>query len=343
VPVHNYEPLRGEIVTIQVESKALEGNLLGDPTTRQVAVHLPPGYHTSQERYPLMVDLAGYTGSGLKHLAWQIFGETLPQRIERLHATGAMGPAITAFPDCFTSLGGNQYINSVAMGRWADYLLDEMLPALEKELRLLPGPAHRAVFGKSSGGYGAIIQGLRYAEHWGGVACHSGDMAFEWCYLPGFPEALTMLARFEGDVSAFLSHMADSRKVRGNELHVLMTLAMAATYDPDPNSPKGVRLPVDTHTCELVQERWNAWLAHDPLRLADDPGMLDNLRSLRGLFIDCGSRDQYHLQYAARAFVRKLEAAGVGHTYEEFDDNHSGIDYRMDVSLPFLYDAIKDA
>jgi len=26
---------------------------------------------------------------------------------------------------------------------------------------------------------------------------------------------------------------------------------------------------------------------------------------------------------------------------EEFDDNHSDIDYRMDVSLPFLYETLK--
>ena len=32
----------------------------------------------------------------------------------------------------------------------------------------------------------------------------------------------------------------------------------------------------------------------------------------------------------------KLARAGITHTYEEFDDTHSGIDYRMDRSLPFL-------
>jgi hypothetical protein len=32
---------------------------------------------------------------------------------------------------------------------------------------------------------------------------------------------------------------------------------------------------------------------------------------------------------------------GIRHRYEEFDDNHSDIDYRMDVSLPFLYRALR--
>ena len=65
-----------------------------------------------------------------------------------------------------------------------------------------------------------------------------------------------------------------------------------------------------------------------------------SLRALRGLFIDCGFRDQYHVQYGARAFVRSLERLGIEHRYEEFDDDHSGVDYRMDRSLPFLYNAL---
>jgi hypothetical protein len=34
---------------------------------------------------------------------------------------------------------------------------------------------------------------------------------------------------------------------------------------------------------------------------------------------------------------QRLAKAGVKHRYEEFDHDHSDIDYRMDVSLPFLY------
>ena len=48
-----------------------------------------------------------------------------------------------------------------------------------------------------------------------------------------------------------------------------MTLAMAATYDPDPTAPYGVRLPIDSHTGELDQQRWNRWLEHDPLTLVE--------------------------------------------------------------------------
>lgn len=342
MPVHSFAPLRGRIDTIQIDSEALAGNLLGDPSSRQVAVYLPPGHEEDRADYPLLVDLAGFAGSGLKRLSWSAFGESVPQRLDRLIGSGAMGPVIVAFPDCFTSLGGNQYVNSRAMGNWEDFLLDEMLPALESRFPVRPGAAHRAVYGKSSGGYGALIQGLRHGPRWGAVACHSGDMAFDLVYQRDFPATLAAISSHGGDVGAYVEHLRAAPKLSGGQIHALMILAMAATYDPDPNAPFGIRLPVDPHTCELDPDRWQQWLRHDPAQLVRQPAGQANLGHLRALFIDCGNRDEYAQHYGARRFVRTLEAAGISHRYEEFADGHRNIDYRLDVSLPYLYEAIAD-
>ena len=75
--------------------------------------------------------------------------------------------------------------------------------------------------------------------------------------------------------------------------------------------------------------------------MVDNMEAQENLKSLRGLFIDCGSKDQYNLVYGARQFDRKLQLLGIDHRYEEFSDNHSTVDYRMDISLPYLYEAIQ--
>ena len=339
MPVHNFARPAGTIVEVEIESTALADNLLGDPATRTVAVYLPPGYDQSADDYPVFVDVVGYTGSGLSHLGWKAFGESVPQRLDRLVEAGEMGPVIAVFPDCFTSLGGNQYINSAAMGRWEDFLIDEMLPAVEARFRARQGRGHRAIFGKSSGGYGAIVHGLLRADAWAAIACHSGDMAFDLCYRGDFPKTLDVLAKHDG-IEGFLAHLESSPKIKNDEMHTLMILAMAATYDPDPSAPSGIKLPVDLETCELDENRWARWLAHDPLELVGREDCLDNLRSLSGLYIDCGSKDQYHLVYGARSLVKALEAAAVPHRFEEFDDNHSSIDYRMDVSLPYLYTAV---
>jgi enterochelin esterase-like enzyme len=338
---HNFARPRGRIDYLDIDSQALTNNTLGDPVRRSVAVYLPEGYDSSSEQYPLLVDIVGFTGSGFAHLGWKAFGESVPQRVDRLVAEGKMGPAIIAFPDCFTRLGGNQYINSSVTGNWADFLVEEMIPALESGYRVKPGRDHRGLFGKSSGGYGAIVHGMLYADHWGAVACHSGDMAFDLVYRTDFPKVLMHLAASGGSVDAFINGLADKHKISGDDMHTLMILAMAATYDPAPGEPHGVRLPVDLQTCELDESLWANWLAWDPLELVERRDVQESLASLKGLFIDCGTKDQYALLYGARRLHLYLEELGIMHEYQEFPDNHSGIDYRMDVSLPFLYERLQ--
>ena len=120
----------GSVSRITIESRALENNLLGDPLVRVVDIYLPAGH--DGEGLPLLVDLVGFTGSGLSHTNWVGFRENLPERLDRLIGEQKMPPVVVAFPDCFTRLGGNQYINSLATGAWEDFLLHEMLPAVER-------------------------------------------------------------------------------------------------------------------------------------------------------------------------------------------------------------------
>jgi S-formylglutathione hydrolase FrmB len=233
-------------------------------------------------------------------------------------------------------MGGNQYINSSALGNWADFLIHEMLPEVDKRYRTLAGPAHRGLFGKSSGGYGAIYHGMEYADHWGAIACHSGDMFFDLAYRSDFPATLMHLAGYES-VEAFMKRLSKGKKISGDAMHTLMILAMAATYDPDPTQPFGVRLPVDLNTCELDVTAWQRWLKSDPVEMIGRADVQANLNKLKGIYIDCGSRDQYALVFGARKLRSMLDDLGITHVFEEFPDNHSSVDYRMDISLPFLY------
>ncbi len=83
-----------------------------------------------------------------------------------------------------------------------------------------------------------------------------------------------------------------------------MSLAMAATYDPDPGQPFGVRLPVTLDTCERLEDLWANWLAWDPLTLVETH--FEGLKGMKALFIDCGDVDQYDLVYGARRLHRRL-------------------------------------
>lgn len=325
----------GRVERLVLASNLLKNNLLGDPTTRDIDVYLPADVRS--EGLPLLVDLVGFTAGGPAHTNWKNFTENVPERLDRLIGSGAMPPCIAAFPDCFTKLGGNQYINSAAMGPWADVLREEIVPLVERTYDC-GGAGKRGVFGKSSGGYGAVVHALLYPDFWSATACHSGDMAFEHCYLPEFPRLLRALAKQGGSIAKWIEAFFVAPKVKDNDVHDLMTLAMCATYDPDPSAPYGVRLPVDPHTCELIPERWKNFTAWDPLVLVEARGT--GLKALRTVYVDCGDIDQYNLVYGARRFHRALERQGVPHIYEEFPDDHSSVDYRMDKSLPILAKAL---
>ncbi len=189
----------GTAVVLEHESRILADNPLGDPHVRNLAVWLPPGYDqgaTRGRRYPVLWDLVGFTGSGLAHLNWRPFDENVPERAARLIHEKKMGPCIIVFPDCFTCLGGNQYINSSAIGNYADYLIRELIPLVDREFRTLAAREHRACFGKSSGGYGAIIHGMKYAKHWGAIGDHSGDAYFDYCYRGDWPRTLNVLDHY---------------------------------------------------------------------------------------------------------------------------------------------------
>ena len=362
--LHNRRLISGRVVRIALDSKVLRDNPLNDPSEREVCVYLPPQYdqaRNAKRRFPVLYDLVGYTGSGQSHISWRSFDENVPEQIDRLIFAGRMAPAIVVFPDCFTALGGNQYINSSAIGDYATYITRELIPCVDIEFRTRAAREHRGCFGKSSGGYGAMVHAMRYTKFWGAVANHSGDAYFDFVYQAEWPAALTELQRYrkpeakagrrsvirrqrkpgqdDGRIARFLEHVWATSSPSGKDITTLMMVCMAATYDPDRAAPLGFRVPFDLETGELLPQRWRRWLKHDPIHMVAQYAA--NLRRLRGIYIDCGWRDQYHIHFGSRQLSRALTKHRIPHRYEEFDGTHSGIDYRMDVSLPFLTRALR--
>lgn len=326
----------GTVHAITVDGRSLAGNRLGDPTARRVDVYVPHG-HDGRD-LPLLVDLVGFTSGGPVHTNWRNFGENVPERLDRLIGDGEMPPVAVAFPDCFTRLGGNQYMNSPVMGNWEDFLIAEMLPAVETRFGC-GGTGRRGVFGKSSGGHGSLVHAMLHPDIWSAAASHSGDAGFDNLYIGEFPKLLRQLAK-AGSIEAWIEKFEAKLKPGGDDIMVLLMLAQAASFDPDPDPAiaLGLRLPVTWDTCELIDERWQNWLKFDPAELVKTHS--DAVGNLKAFYLDCGTEDQYNILYGSRRIHKLLEARAVAHTYDEFDDDHSSVDYRMDISLPLLAKAL---
>ena len=329
---------RGSVQVETVESAILKGNPPGDPHERDLMVYLPPGYESGAARYPVVWGLAGFTGRGRSMLNDGAWTPGIADRMDALIASGRAKPMILALPDCFTHVGGSQYINSTGLGRYEDHIVEELVPRVDAKYRTLPGPRHRGVMGKSSGGYGALVLGMRHADVFGAVACHSGDMFFDMCYTRDFGPAIRSFRKAGGLEKWYRKFHAAPRK-RTEEFAALDVVGMAAAYSPNPSAPPTYcDLPFDPETGEIRGEIWAKWKTHDPLTLLDRH--VDALKSLRLLFLDCGTDDEFYLDLGLRQFVRRLKALGVKHEHQEFEDSHMNIPYRYDVSLPKLSEAL---
>lgn len=335
--------MNGALRSEWFESRALEGNPLRDPSRREVLIYLPPGYAEAQTRYPVVYFLHGF-GGGVGN--WTRFGgftPTVPERLDRLISTQSLPPCIGVFVDGWTALGGTQWINSPAVGRYGDYLAQDVVAFVDRTFRSVPRREARAVVGQSSGGYGALSMGRRHAEVFAYLGAHAADSYFEYCYLPDFPKAAAGLLKHGAPQAWFeeLVRRAAETKMKGDDFTVLNVVAMAAHYSPKIGEPLNLELPFEEDTARIRTSVWTRWLEQDPVRFVRQQG--ESFRSLRGVWVDCGSRDEYHLRWGARMVAQALRDIGVEHVHQEFDDGHTGTGYRYESSLLYLVPRMAEA
>ncbi len=326
--------LLGTVDRVRFQGAALAGNALGDPVERELIVYLPPSYVTSQRRYPLVMVLPGFAATNSSLLNFKPWEPNLFERYERLLGQGC-GEAILVLPDCFTRLGGSQYIDAAAQGNYQRYLADDVLPFVEARYRTLGTRGSRAIVGKSSGGFGALRMGFDRPERFAVVASHAGDCAFDLTLRGRFTEVLPVYEKHGGQ-AGFLAALADRAPRSQSEFHALEMLALAHAYADG-------ELPVDAYTAALIPARWQRWLAADPVVLAQASSEAKSpktLKDARLVFLDAGRSDEYGLQFGARILAGHLRSAGAAVEHEEFDGGHMGTAYRYDVSLPKIIAAL---
>ena len=330
--------VRGTVDRVRFRGASLEGNALGDPAERELIVYLPPSYglHADSDlHYPVVMVLAGFAATNASLLNFKPWEQNLLERYERLIDQGC-GEAILVLPDCFTRLGGSQYLDSEAQGNYQRYLAEDVIAYVDAHYRSVPARESRAIVGKSSGGFGALRMGMDRPECFAVIASHAGDCGFELCIRPRFAESAAVYERCGGQ-HAFLAQMQKQGAPRSQaEFHALELLALAHAYAPlAAASGGGGELPFDPYTAQIVPEKWQRWLAHDPaLRSAA------GLRQARLVFLDAGKSDEYGLQFGARILAERLIESGVAVDHEEFDGGHMGTAYRYDVSLPKVIAAL---
>ncbi|HEX4527370.1 MAG TPA: alpha/beta hydrolase-fold protein [Gaiellaceae bacterium] len=305
-----------------ITSAALRGNPLGDPHERDLWVWSPPD---QSRRYPSVYVLHAHMRSAASWFNVEPFERSYPEAI------AALAPeAVVVLVDGWTSVGGSQWIDSEGIGRYGTYLQEEVVQFVDASY---PTDGTRGLQGKSSGGYGALVNALARPDLFSAVAAHAADALFEVTLAHGFPAAARMLAERGITSMAEFWESFSGLNEAGNALLVELGSCALAFGNGE--------LPFDPETAAVLPELWEPWLAHDPIRLIEQDG--PTAAGLRAIWIDAGGRDEYYLDRAAFALRRAIRRAGFPEErlhFELFPGGHRGLSDRYPLSLAFLVERL---
>jgi len=325
---------------ISVPAPALASSILPNPTEVPALVLLPPGYHESARRYPVVYYLSGFTTDVTEYVDGTFDGFHMGRALDRSAERGNGAEMILVVVHGRNDLGGSFYVNSPVTGRWEDHVLEDLLPFVETRYRTLPGPACRGIAGDSMGGFGALNFAMRHPERFGSVFALSPNLFDErgledlgilsdpyveaWLIqeerMASWPaaEAAARLASFAEELQR-----ADWRFARRR----LFAYAYGAAFAPDPaGRPPFVAFPFSRKNGRIVVD------ADRVEKLRAGIGDLEEkvrrygaaFRSLRGIGFDIGRNDRLDwVPRGARRLSRLLLEAGIPNQITEHDGGHN--------------------
>jgi Putative esterase len=329
-------PLAGQLNRHVIDSQLLRGNPLGDPHQRPLWVYTPPGYDSASERLPTVYVIQGYTGHLSMWMNRTPYRQPFIETADAVFASGAAPACIVVYVDAWTAYGGSQFVDSIGTGRYHSYLCDEVVPWVDANYRTIPARKSRAITGKSSGGFGAMITPMLRPDLFGAFATHAGDNLYELCYLPDFGPVARALRNYDADIMKWWDDFRSRPSfTKPEDADLLGMIGVAAAFSPRPDGTP--ELPCDPRSGRVIPDVWDKWLAWDPVRMASD--YADALRQMDAIWIDAGTHDEHYLDLGAVAFRDELARVGVPDEriyFELFPAGHGGIDYRYPMSLTWL-------
>jgi len=326
------------LVVDQISSPSLENNLLGDPSTREVIIYLPPSYDQGGN-FPVVYLLHGFTGNARTYASDAYTGMYWPAEndfpeggiyglLNDLIAAGTLEEMIIVMPDASNAYGGSWYTNSELTGNYEDYIVNDVISYIDNHYNTIPNQNSRAIVGHSMGGYGAMKLAMKHPDVFGAVASHGGALYF------GAFKAL--IPAVVGENPAGMTGPAPDKPM------TCVAYAMSAAFSPNfANPPFFVDLPFEYPSPEIIDHVWNRFMEHDVLTILGTIGT--NVASLRGIYMDAGDQDEFGCNFQTDAFHQALDAAGIEHEYQIYTGTHfDRLFEKLTISLKFLSDALGD-
>lgn len=306
---------------LQVPAGSLAGNLLGDPTTQQVLVYLPPSYSAqTAKRYPTLYLLHGYLGRPDDWFKGGYQGLDLRAEMDALIAKGAAAEMIVVVPNGRNAYLGSFYTNSAVTGNWEDYISRDLVNYIDKKYRTLAKPSSRGIAGHSMGGYGAFMLGMEHPDVFGAVYSLSpccvgmeGDLSVENAVWPkvGMVNSRDIFKKEPASFDDFFS---------------VAMIAISAAFSPNKErAPMFVDHPFIEHKGRMTRNEpaYSNYRSKMPLYLIEQKRA--NLLKLRGIALDVGEFEEFsHIRNATPMLSNELSKRAIPHSFEIYKDGDHG-------------------
>lgn len=325
-----YKLFSFEVQTLEVQSRVLEKNPLGDTNVRQNHVLIPKGKSKS---WPVIFHLSGYFSTGYQSFNTKTLSDNFVQKIDQGTESGVFPNAVHVFVEATTFWGGSQFVNSYGSGKYSDYVLKELVPSVLDQLPVSDKSKDWCVMGASSGGYGAL-QFISQSDQFGVACAIAPDSFFEASLLPELFQAAAELKKYKNfsEIKKLLKR--DELQDKKSFFNLVNVIAMAHCYAPESSFKRDyIEFPIDLYSGEVNKVLWKQWLKNDPIVF-----LKKRIKKLKGkeVFLDVGKYDNFSLQYGTRQVAGILKDKKVKHKYTEFSGNHFGLTKRKLVFLAEL-------
>src|SRR5258705_7575127 len=160
----------GAVAAVYYQSSALG-------RTRRMHVYTPPGYESGKDKYPVFYLLHG---AGDCDDSWTSVGRA-NFILDNLIASGKAKPMIVVMPAGHTNAGGAGRGAAAPGGapprdEFVDDFVKDVMPYVEKNYRVVPDRAHRAIAGLSVGGSQTLNISLAHLDQFAYVGVYSSGV-----------------------------------------------------------------------------------------------------------------------------------------------------------------------
>ena len=339
-----------KLVQLKIPAPSLKGNLLGDPTEQPVYVYVPPEYEGSTKRYPTLYLLHGFTSNSSVWINGQYQGMKLQTLMDDSIKSGRVREMIVVAANGSNAYKGSFYTNSAVTGNWEDFIIRDLVNYIDTKYRTIPQAESRGIAGHSMGGYGSIMLAMKHPEIFGAV------YALSPCCLAMEADMSEANSAWPGVLQLTSKDQLNVTPRSFSQFYHSAFIALSAAFSPNPNRPpffvdfpfeptSGIcnpppegKLLTNAPCVQKNEAVYAKWRSNLPVYIAD--AKKENLKKLRGIFIDYGANEEFeHIRTGVKLLSKIFSELNIPHQFEIYADGDHGslIRQRMETRvLPFF-------